>query len=191
MFHLEDTCPCSNVNSYTLRSQKPLAQHLMSIFVLNYKLEPEKEIIWINLQFVESLGWMSHLENFLNLDYTTSTTCSLESRGYKPICIQRLPTSGISINNGFVLHVYNHAKQVVSATTWCNNNIFACIIEPKNWTICDKHQLWISYRNNRRIFNGKGSGSHSISIGHELDLMDQFINPYFVTAQFTIQGLKL
>jgi hypothetical protein len=45
--------------------------------------------------------------------------------------------------------------------------------------------------NNKKIFNGKGSGNHSISIGHELDLMDQSINPYIATAQFMIQGLKL
>jgi hypothetical protein len=33
----------------------------------------------------------------------------------------------------------------------------------------------------RRIFNGKGSGNDSISIGHELDLMDQSMNPYIAT----------
>ncbi len=96
-----------------------------------------------------------------------------------PIYIQRFPTSGTSTNNAFVFHMYNHAKQVATATTWCNNNIFACIIEPTNCTICDKHQLWISYKS-RRIFNGKGNGSHSISIGRELDLMDQSINPYLL-----------
>jgi hypothetical protein len=42
---------------------------------------------------------------------------SLEFCGCKLICIQRLPISGISINNGFVFHIYNHAKQVVNATT--------------------------------------------------------------------------
>jgi hypothetical protein len=35
--------------------------------------------------------------------------------------------------------------------------------------------------NSRRIFNGKGSGNDSISIGHELGLMDQAINPYIAT----------
>ncbi len=42
---------------------------------------------------------------------------SLESRGCKPIYIQRLPISGTSRNIGFILHIYRHAKQVVSATT--------------------------------------------------------------------------
>jgi hypothetical protein len=41
----------------------------------------------------------------------------LESRGCKPICIERLPTSGTNTNNGFFLHIYSHAQQVVSATT--------------------------------------------------------------------------
>jgi hypothetical protein len=41
----------------------------------------------------------------------------LESRGCKPIYIQRLPPSGTNTNNGFVLHIYSHAKQVVNATT--------------------------------------------------------------------------
>jgi len=56
LFHLEDTCPCSNFNSYTWRSQKPLVQHLMSTFLLSYEVAIEKEMIWKNLQFVESLG---------------------------------------------------------------------------------------------------------------------------------------
>ncbi len=80
---------------------------------------------------------------------------------------------------------------MVSATTWCNNNILACKIEPTNYIICDNHQLSISYIRSRRIFNGKGSGNHSISIGHELDLMDQSINPYIATVQSMIQSLKL
>jgi len=60
-----------------------------------------------------------------------------------------------------------------------------------NYKIRDKHQLWISYIKSKRIFNGKGSGNHSISIGNELDLIDQSINPYIATAQSMIQGLKL
>jgi hypothetical protein len=37
----------------------------MSTFLLSYKLATEKEMIWKNLRFVESLGWMSHLANFV------------------------------------------------------------------------------------------------------------------------------
>jgi hypothetical protein len=77
-FHLEDICPCSNANSYTWRSQKPLAQHLVPTFLLSYKLVTKKEMIWKNLQFVELLGWMSHLANFVKfaLDcFSNMLTC--------------------------------------------------------------------------------------------------------------------
>jgi hypothetical protein len=64
-------------------------------------------VIGLNVTFGKLCEiWIGSLQQHVHL---------LESCGYKPICIQRLLTSGISTNNGFVFHIY--AKQVVNATT--------------------------------------------------------------------------
>jgi hypothetical protein len=56
-------------------------------------------------------------------------------------------------------------------------------VSPKNLQTVLKHVF--------RVFNRKGCINYPTSMGHELDLMHQAINPYFDTWHFMCQELKV